>query len=133
MSIIPKINVKKTGGLIVGSLASQVVSNKLLAGTPEKPVNKYIQKGVPLLAGLFLSAQKNQLISAAGDGMIATAGADLIAGFLPEETKLSLGITGTGADVMLSENVMLSGQYGSDFNSASADFAGSPGSTEMGY
>ena len=59
MALIPKINLKKTGGLIAGSLAAQVVSNKFLAGTPEKPVNQYIQKGVPLLAGIFLSAQKN--------------------------------------------------------------------------
>ena len=130
MALIPKINLKKTGGLIAGSLAAQVVSNKFLAGTPEKPMNEYIQKGVPLLAGIFLSAQKNQLISAAGDGMIAFAGANLVAGFIPEETKLNLGI---GADVLLSENVMLTGQYGSDFNSASQDFEGSPGSTEMGY
>lgn len=131
MALIPKINLKKTGGLIAGSLTAQVVSNKFLAGTPEKPMNEYIQKGVPLLAGIFLSAQKNQLISAAGDGMIAYAGANLVAGFLPEETKLSLGIA--GGEVLLSENVMLSGQYGSDFNSASQDFEGSPGSTEMGY
>ena len=130
MALIPKINLQKTGGLIAGSLAAQVVSNKFLAGTPEKPMNDYIKKGVPLLAGIFLSAQKNQLISAAGDGMIAFAGANLVAGFIPEETKLNLGI---GADVLLSENVMLTGQYGSDFNSASQDFEGSPGSTEMGY
>ncbi len=131
MALIPKINLKKTGGLIAGSLAAQVVSNKFLAGTPEKPVNQYIQKGVPLLAGIFLSAQKNQLVAAAGDGMIAAAGANLVAGFLPEETKLNLGIG--ASEVLLSENVMLSGQYGNDFNSAAQDFAGSPGSTEMGY
>jgi hypothetical protein len=109
---IPKINVKKTAGLVGGAAAANVVSNKLLANQ-----NQYIAKGAPLVLGLFLSASRDSLMSGLGDGMIATAGSNLLSGVVP----------GIGADVLMGEDVLMGGADSVDFSGAT------PEGAEMSY
>jgi len=106
---IPKINVKKTAGLVGGAVAANAVTNKFLAGQ-----NEYIAKGAPLVVGLFLSASRNPLASGLGDGMIATAGANLLSGVVP----------GIGsADVLMGEDVLMKGADNVDFSGATPEGA----------
>lgn len=108
---IPKINVKKTAGLVGGAVAANAVTNKFLANQ-----NQYIAKGAPLVLGLFLSASKNSLMSGLGDGMIATAGSNLLSGVVP-----------IGADVLMGEDVLMGGADSIDFSGAT------PEGAEMSY
>ena len=88
MALIPKINVQKTAGLVGGAVAARKVGAML-------PIqNETVKKAVPVVLGLFLSAQRNPLVSGLGDGMIAQGGADLLSGFIP-------GISGISEDVLM--------------------------------
>jgi hypothetical protein len=109
MKLIPKINVKRTAGLVAGGTASNYVSNNLLAGQ-----NPMIAKAAPIVAGIFLSAQRDQLVSGLGDGMIANAGANLLSG--------AIGLAGTG-DVLMGEDVLMGNPAGPSFTGASAEGA----------
>lgn len=117
MALIPKINFKKTGGLVAGAVATNFVRNKFLAAQ-----NQYIQNGGPFVVGLFLSGQKDSFLSGIGDGMIATGGAALLSSFVP----------GISQDVLMDEDVLMNGANYEDYSSDSQDttsaFAG-----EMNY
>lgn len=117
MALIPKINFKKTGGLVAGAVATNLVKNKFLASQ-----NQYIQNGGPFVLGLFLSGQKDSFLSGIGDGMIATGGAALLSSFVP----------GISEDVMMNEDVLMQGDnyenYASDSQDTTPAFAG-----EMNY
>jgi len=85
MALIPKINAKKTGGLVVGGFAAKKVGGLL-------PIqNEMVKKAAPLVLGLVLSGQRDSFISGAGDGMIAVAGADLLDGIVSKAGGLGLG------------------------------------------
>lgn len=85
MALIPKINAKKTGGLVVGGFAAKKVGGLI-------PIqNETAKKAAPLVLGLVLSGQKDSFISGAGDGMIAVAGADLLDGLVAGAGGLKLG------------------------------------------
>lgn len=113
----PKVNVKKSAGLVAGATGASYVSNKLLAGQ-----NDYVRAGVPMLAGLVLGAQADALAKGAGDGMFAVAGASLITKFIP----------GIGQDVLMGEDVMLTGTDFEDYSSSSFDTTAAAGG-EMNY
>jgi len=64
-------------GNIAGAIAAKVVVSKL-------PIqNNYIKSAVPVLLGAFLMSNKNKTIAAAGTGMLAVGGAQLVSSFIP--------------------------------------------------
>lgn len=105
MAIIPKINVKKTAGLVGGAVAARKVGALI-------PIqNETVKKAVPVVLGLVLSAQRDELVKGLGDGMIAQGGADLLSGFIP-------GIAG------IDEPVLMGNADFEDFSSDSFDTTG---------
>lgn len=75
-----KVNIANVGGLVVGAVAANYVSNT--AGKMLPSVGKF--GGVaPVLLGWFLMSMKGDLIKGAGAGMVAAGGAKLIGGFMP--------------------------------------------------
>lgn len=107
---LKKINFGKAAGLVGGAVAAGKVS-QIVPGE-----NQFIKKGLPLVAGLFLSTSKNSILAGAGDGMVAAAGASLVSGLIP-------GIGST--DVLM-------GDATEDFSSSSFDTTAS-GAGEMNY
>ena len=106
MKLIPKINVKRTAGLVGGATAAGYVSNNLLANQ-----NPMLAKAAPIVAGIFLSAQRDALVSGLGDGMIANAGASLLSGVIP----------GVAQDVLMGEDVLMGNPSDSTFKGATAE------------
>lgn len=107
---LKKINLGKAAGLVGGAVAADKVA-QFVPGE-----NQFIKKGVPLVAGLLLSTNRNSIVAGLGDGMIAAAGASLISGLIP----------GIGA-----ANVLM-GDATEDFSSSSFDTTAS-GAGEMNY
>ena len=68
------------GGLVVGAIAANYVSNQ--AGKMIPAVGKF-SGAVPIIVGWFLAGMKNDIAKAAGAGMIAAGGAKLIGGLVP--------------------------------------------------
>jgi len=92
--------------LSVGSIAAEIVSGEKVAGQIFKTEEQ--QKFVPIipiLGGLLLASQTNNMAKFAGYGMLANAGGNVLKSVVPDDTKASLGI----GNVMLSgiDNVML--------------------------
>jgi hypothetical protein len=115
MALIPKINLKKTGGLVAGGYAAKKVGGLI-------PIqNEMAKKAAPLVLGLILSGQRDGFISGAGDGMIAVAGSELIDGLL----------AGAGSGLGLG-GVLMGNADVSDFSSDSYDTSASAGG-EMNY
>jgi len=72
-----KFDMTAFAGNVAGAIAAKVVVSKL-------PIqNNYIKSAVPVLLGAFLMSNKNKMISAAGTGMIAVGGAQLVSSFVP--------------------------------------------------
>lgn len=114
MKLIPKINAKKTLGLVGGGVAAKMVSSKALADQ-----NDFIKHGAPILAGLLIG---NKVLPGLGDGMIAVAGAALAEAKIP----------GLASDVMLQEDVFIQGPDFEDYSSSSYDTT-SAAAGEMNY
>lgn len=65
-------------GVIGGAIAGKMVMNFV-------PVDDdRIKAAIPLVAGFFLSGQKNEIAKGAGYGMMATGGMSLAAAFIPQ-------------------------------------------------
>lgn len=120
-SIISASNLKKAAGLGVGNVAARFAKNKL-QGLPMlegKNYAGYAANGIPVLAGLFLSGQSNALITAVGNGMIATGVGNIIADLIDADG--SKGIRGEvmmqGSDTFLQgiEDEPLSPTYPANF------------------
>ena len=64
-------------GNVAGAIAAKVVVSKL-------PIqNNYIKSAAPIVLGAFLMSNKNKMIAAAGTGMVAVGGAQLVSSFIP--------------------------------------------------
>jgi hypothetical protein len=72
--------------VVAGSVLGNVVYTKL-----DKIADKKIRSGLILLAGVFMSGQKNKMISGVGTGMVAIGG--MIGEFVP-----ALAIAGIDTD-----------------------------------
>jgi len=107
---LSKINFGKAAGLVGGAVAAGKVS-QIVPGE-----NQFIKKGLPLVAGLFLSTNRNSIVAGLGDGMIAASGASLVSGLIP-------GIA--GADVLMGDTT-------ENFSSSSFDTTAAS-SGEMNY
>jgi len=130
----------KGGGLSAGAIASRFAKTDKIGGVlfstkvgdervpdPEK-IKKYVPP-IVFLAGLLLSQQKSTpILVALGNGLVADAGADIIAGFIDKDG--SIGINGN--DPFLGDPFLnnLDGQY--TMNGTSYDFT-SAGIDEMKY
>lgn len=113
----------KVAGLGAGSVAANYVSNKFAPMIFKDEKSLKFAPALPILAGVILSEVKaGGIVSHIGNGMIANAAGKLIASLVDKD-----GTIGLGGDVMLSDNVMLSGsEYGQDsYSSDSYDFTGS--------
>ena len=78
-------------GNVAGAIAAKVVVSKL----PIK--NNYIKSAAPIVLGAFLMSNKNKMIAAAGTGMVAVGGAQLVSSFVPGIS----GMLGLGEDNFL--------------------------------
>jgi hypothetical protein len=95
-----KLNLTKilteSGALVAGGIASNVVAKNI-------PIqNEQLKKALPVALGAFLLTNKNPMVRNLGAGMVAVQGTAVAKGFVP-------GLGGVGEDVMLAEDVMLSG------------------------
>lgn len=78
-------------GNVAGAIAAKVVVSKL-------PIqNNYIKSAAPIVLGAFLMSNKNKMIAAAGTGMVAVGGAQLVSTFVPGIS----GMLGLGEDNFL--------------------------------
>lgn len=96
-SIISAGNLKKAAGLGVGSVASRFAANKLKNASmlEGKSYAGYVVNGIPILAGLFLSNNKNSMLSSLGNGMIAESVGNVLAGFIDKDGTMGLNGTNT--------------------------------------
>lgn len=135
-SIISANNLKKAAGLGAGNVAARFVSNKVktLSVLEGKDYAEYAAQGVPVLVGLYLSGQKNSLINAVGNGMIATGVGNVFASLIDKDG--TLGIKGTDV-LMQGTDTLMSGMNGIEEEAASpsypANFLGQNASGEMEF
>ena len=78
----------KAGTLVAGGVVASIVTNKLTMIADPR-----IRAAIPVLVGIFLSGNKNKMLSGIGDGMVTIGGTKLIGGFLP-----NMGISAIDAD-----------------------------------
>jgi hypothetical protein len=72
-----KFDFMQFAGNVAGAIAAKVVVSKL-------PIqNNYIKSAAPIVLGAFLMSNKNKMIAAAGTGMVAVGGAQLVSTFVP--------------------------------------------------
>jgi hypothetical protein len=104
-SIFKKENLTAAAGLGAGSLAAEIVVNKvgpMVQGLSESPIVAKVVPAIPIIAGLLLSTSTG-LIKNVGYGMLAQGVSAVAKTVIPVELKATLGI---GQDVMMG-NVMM--------------------------
>ena len=102
--IFKKENLVSAAGLGAGSLAAEIVVNKvgpMLDPTGDKAIGKIVP-ALPIIAGLLL-ATGTGVMKSIGHGMLASGVSGYAKKLIPQATKDSLGI---GQDVMMG-NVMM--------------------------
>lgn len=110
-NILKKENLIGAAGLGAGSLSAEILVSKVSPMLPEQ-ASKFAS-ALPILAGLVLQNSKG-ILGSLGKGMIAQGISATAKGFIPEETKSTLGI---GGNEVLMGNVMMGEQ--DEFDSAS--------------
>jgi hypothetical protein len=75
-----KVNAATVGGLVVGAVAGNFVAKQ--GATMIPMISKY-SGALPLVIGYFLAGMKGDIAKAAGAGMIAAGGAQIVGSFLP--------------------------------------------------
>ena len=75
-----KVNGATIGGLVVGAVAGNFVAKQ--GATMIPMISKY-SGALPLVIGYFLAGMKGDIAKAAGAGMIAAGGAQIVGSFLP--------------------------------------------------
>jgi hypothetical protein len=75
-----KVNVTTLGGLVVGAVAGNFVAKQ--GATMVPMISKY-SGALPLVIGYFLAGMKGDIAKAAGAGMIAAGGAQIVGAFIP--------------------------------------------------
>lgn len=108
-NILKKENLIGAAGLGAGSLSAEILVSKVSPMLPEQ-ASKFAS-ALPILAGLVLQNSKG-ILGSLGKGMIAQGVSATAKGFIPEETKTTLGI---GGDEVMMGNVMM----GDNLDSAS--------------
>lgn len=108
-NILKKENLIGAAGLGAGSLSAEILVSKVSPMLPEQ-ASKFAS-AIPILAGLVLQNSKG-ILGSLGKGMIAQGVSATAKGFIPEETKTTLGI---GGDEVMMGNVMM----GDNLDSAS--------------
>lgn len=78
---------------VAGGLAANILSAKLLSKVSANPK---VQYGIAAAAGLFLTTQKNEMISSVGIGMITVAGMKLAGSLIPGLE----GVSGIESDII---------------------------------
>ena len=75
-----KVNATTVGGLVIGAVAGNFVAKQ--GATMVPMISKY-SGAIPLVIGYFLAGMKGDIAKAAGAGMIAAGGAQIVGSFLP--------------------------------------------------
>jgi hypothetical protein len=75
-----KVNAATVGGLVVGAVAGNFVAKQ---GATMIPIISKYSGALPLVIGYFLAGMKGDIAKAAGAGMIAAGGAQIVGSFLP--------------------------------------------------
>lgn len=75
-----KVNGATIGGLVVGAVAGNFVAKQ--GATMIPMISKY-SGALPLVIGYFLAGMKGDIAKAAGAGMIAAGGAQIVGSFIP--------------------------------------------------
>jgi hypothetical protein len=75
-----KVNGATIGGLVIGAVAGNFVAKQ--GATMIPMISKY-SGALPLVIGYFLAGMKGDIAKAAGAGMIAAGGAQIVGSFLP--------------------------------------------------
>lgn len=100
-----KINFKQTGTAAAGLVAGSILANLLVNKLPASVSNPKLRAAVPLVAGVLLSMQKNDMVKFAGYGMIANGGSKLLGSVVPQLA----GVTGVGDEMFGFGDEMLNG------------------------
>ena len=121
-NILKKENLVGAAGLGAGSLSAEVVLSKVAPMLPAGAAK--FAPALPILAGLVLSNSKG-FLGHVGKGMLAQGVAGVAKGYIPADTKASLGIGGDVmmGSVMMGESLAPVAGYSSDsydYTSASA-------------
>jgi hypothetical protein len=75
-----KVNAATVGGLVVGAVAGNFVAKQ--GATMIPMISKY-SGALPIIVGYFLAGMKGEIAKAAGAGMIAAGGAQIVGSFIP--------------------------------------------------
>lgn len=109
MKMLKKFDFMQFAGNVAGAIAGKVVVSKL-------PIqNNYVKSAVPVVLGALLMSNKNKMIAAAGTGMVAVGGAQLVSNFVPGlsgfmgETTDFLGLGAPAGNVLEGFDDELSG------------------------
>jgi len=78
-------SVKPAIGLVAGAVAAKVVANKVIPAS----LPSIARKAAPVVLGIVLMGMKGEFIKNIGAGMVASAGADLAAEYVPGIGALS--------------------------------------------
>lgn len=132
-SIISASNLKKAAGLGVGNVAARFVKGKMetVSFLEGKSYAGYAANGVPVLAGLFLSSQKNALINAVGNGMIATGVGNILADLIDKDG--SMGIKGVNTFIQGSDTFLQGVEDAPASPTYPANFLGQNAAGEMEF
>jgi hypothetical protein len=134
-NILKKENLISAAGLGIGSVAAEVVTNKVAPMVLKTETTAKYAPAIPILAGMVIQTGKG-VIKSIGHGMIASGVASLVKAVLPATVKEQFMISGTdevlmaGVEQPLMATAPLMGT--SEFSSDSFDYtSGSAG--EMSY
>lgn len=126
--IFKKESLVAAAGLGAGSLAAEVVTNKIAPMLGDNPMIAKVTPALPLVAGLLL-ATGTGIMKTVGHGMLASGVASLAKTVIPATMQDTLGI---GSDVMMGNVLMGEEAAVGGFSSDSYDYTSSSAG-EMDY
>lgn len=131
-NILKKENLVSAAGLGIGSVAAEVVTNKVAPMVLKTAATEKFAPAIPIIAGMVIQTGKG-VVKSIGHGMIASGVASLVKAVLPATVKEQFMISGTdtlmGQDAMMATAPLMGT---SEFTSDSYDYTSSSAG-EMSY
>lgn len=118
-NILKRDNLMSAAGLGVGSIAAEVVTNKVTPMVLKSEMAQKFAPAVPILAGMLIQTGTG-LVKSIGHGMIANGVAAAVKTYLPTGIKDTFMITGN-EDVMINGADTLMGYSSDSYDFTSGD------------
>jgi len=127
-NILKRENLMSAAGLGIGSVAAEVVTNKVAPMVLKTPASQKFAPAVPILAGMVIQTGTG-ITKSVGHGMIANGVAGLVKEYLPKGVKDQFMISGTDQVLMSGVSQPL---MGTQSMTSGFDYT-SPAEGEMSY